>query len=116
MRIPSPKGLKPTAPAADIRARIEGLAWANVALLATWAIVALLSEFVFHYGEAAFFGAILIFVFYVSCCVALGRLAACFGESATSWAISAFFFYIIILVLAFFAFGDGVRSAYGESG
>ena len=114
MRIPLPTGLKSISSAAEIRGRFKGLVNANLLFFGAVAIVSILSE-VFSYGEAAIVGAIPIFVLYLVSCIALGRLAACFGQNSTSWAASAFVFYLFVLAIAVFVFGDGVRRAYSET-
>ena len=71
-------------------------------------------------GEIPGFGEGLILIvpilfIYVWGCIALGRLASCFGESGSSWALSTFFFNGIVLILAYFAFGEAVRRAYVQA-
>ncbi len=114
MRFTYKKGLKPTESAEDLLARFDALLNAFIAFLAVCVIGWLLDEFVFGLGE----GVVLIvpiLIVYVWICIALGRLASCFGESASSWALSTFFLNGIVLILAYFAFGEAVRRAYVQT-
>ncbi len=111
MRFTYKKGLKPTKSAEVLRARFRALLTACIAFFSAWVVAWLLGEFVFGLGDGlALYAPIL--AIYMWACIALGRLASCFGESATSWALSTFFFNGVVLVLAYFAFGEAVRRAY----
>ena len=111
MRFTYKKGLKPTKSSEDLRGRFRSLLSSCIAFLLIWAIAWLLNEFFLGSGEGLILFAP-VFLIYVWVCVALGRLASCFGESASSWALSTFFFNVMVLVLAYFAFGEAVRMAY----
>jgi hypothetical protein len=114
MRFTYKKGLTPTSTAEELRFRFEALVKSCVAFLLTWVIAWFLIEFVLGLGDGLILAIPILFV-YVWACVALGRLASCFGESASSWALSTLFFNGIVLVLAYFAFGEGVRRAYAQT-
>ncbi len=115
MRLIYKKGLKPTKSAEELRIRFKGLINAGIVFGIALAVAWLLDEFVFGYGEGLILVVPILFI-YVWVCVALGQLASCFGESASSWALSALFFNGIVLVLAYFAFGEAVRRAYSQVG
>ena len=52
---------------------------------------------------------------YLWCCSALGRLARCFGQEASSTAVSAFLLYPWELLLAWLAYGRGIRMALADA-
>lgn len=114
MQLTYKKGLKPKKSPKEIRERFKSLINASIWLISAIAIVSFLSEFVFSYGEAVFAGAIPLLLIYIWFCTAVGGLAACFGESSSSWALSVFLFNIYVLFLAYFAFGEAVRQAHSQ--
>ena len=108
------KKLKPTVPAAVIRKRYAWLKKMVIGLVSIFAINWALG-LVFLPSHVIVFLMLPFFVVYVLFCVAFGRLANCFGESTSSWAMSAFFFNIYVLVLGYFAFSEEVIKAHAES-
>lgn len=114
MQLTYKKGLKSKNSSKEIRDRFKSIVNASIFLVSSLALVSFLSEFVFLYGEAAFAGAVPILVIYIWFCTSVGKLAACFGESSSSWALSVFFFNFFVLILAYFAFGEAVRQAYAQ--
>ena len=112
MQLTYRKGLKPKKSPEEIREHFRSLVNASISLISLIAVVSFLSELVFTYGEAAYAGAIPLLIVYIWFCAAVGGLAACFGESSSSWALSVFFFNIYVLILAYFAFGEAVRQAH----
>ncbi len=104
------KGVKPTAPLSEIRARFDNVVRANVVFFSACAVVAVLDQ-LFVRSQVFLFALLPLLVQYLWCCSALGRLATCFGHTAWTATTSAFFFYPHEILLAYFAYGDGVRAA-----
>ena len=108
------KGLRPTAQAAEIRERFKSFLNANVALIGAWLVLGFLYQFTFSRSISLYVGVPAILMLYTWCCIAYGRLANCFGQSSTNFAVAAFFLYPYELVLGYFAFNRGVRDALGN--
>ena len=108
------KRVEPTVPAAEIRARDKSLKLNLIVLVSLCSVTWLLGE-LFRGDAVIFYVAVPIFVSYLLFCRAFGRLAGCFGESASSWALTAFFFSVFGLALAYFAFKDEVIKAHREN-
>ena len=109
----APKKFKPTVPAPEIRARYKWLKITLAGFILVCGIAWLLG--IFLPGEVIFYIAIPFLVSYILFCYAFGKLANCFGESTVSWALTAFFFSIFGLALAYFAFKDEVIKAHAEN-
>ena len=97
-------------PLPQVRYRYRELITANQVLLVTAAVLYIVGEMFFPADVRAFV-LLLAGLPYLWCCSALGRLARCFGQESWTTAVSAFFFYPWELLLAYLAYGRGVRAA-----
>ena len=105
-------GLRPTTDAPAIRKRFRRFLAANAVLIVSLPVIGFLSQILFSRDIAAFAAAPPILMLYVWCCATYGRLASCFGQSAFNSAVAAFFLYPYEMVLAFFAFKEGIGKAF----
>lgn len=110
MKRRSLRDLEPTVPLPQVRARYRELVTANQALFVSIGVLYVVGE-VFYTVDVRAFVLLPAVLPYLWCCSALGRLARCFGQEAWTTTTSAFFFYPWELLLAYFAYGRGVRAA-----
>ena len=110
------KGFRPAASASAIRKRFKSFLTANVAFIASWPVVGALSQTLFSKDVAAFVAAPPIMMLYIWCCIGYGRLARCFGQKSLNFTIAALFLYPYEMVVAYFAFGHGIREAFNSDG
>ncbi len=98
-------------PLAEVRSRFREVVAANKALLVSLAVLFVIAELLSVGIDVRFVIMLPAALPYLWCCSALGRLARCFGQESWTTAVSAFFFYPYELLLAYLAYGRGVRAA-----
>ncbi len=97
-------------PLPQVRSRYRELVTANQVLLVSFAVLYVVAE-LFLSADIAVFFMLPAALPYLWCCSALGRLARCFGQESWTTAFSAFFLYPWELLIAYLAYGRGVRAA-----
>ncbi len=98
-------------PLAEVRLRYREVVRANKLLLVSIGVMYIVGELFFAADTRVFVQLAVVAPLYLRCCGALGRLARCFGQDSWTTAVSAFFFYPWELLLAWLAYGRGVRAA-----
>jgi hypothetical protein len=102
--------LEPKAPLVEVRLRYREVVTASQVLLVTIGVLYLIGKW-FYTADVRTFVLLPALLPYPWCCSALGRLARGFGQESWATSNSAFFFCSLELLLAWLAYGRGVRCA-----